>query len=127
MEPYLRYLFPTIGIIILIVEIIILMQRRSFRKRAVRVQGRVVDIVLSGQYYYPVIEFQTKEGHTYRLTSNVGSYPSYRRKGDRLTVYYDPKNPEHFINETGCAGFLFFAIASIISLVFIAIGIVLNV
>jgi hypothetical protein len=126
MEPYLDYLFPTMGIIILIVEFIILMQRRSFRNRAVRVQGRVVDVVFDGEYYYPVIEFQTKKGETYRITSDVGSYPSYRRKGDTITVYYDPKNPEHFINETGCAGFLFIAIVSLIGLAFITIGIFLN-
>lgn len=126
MGHILPFLFPFIGIIILIVEFVIIVQRRSFRKRAVRVQGRVVDVVNSGGYYHPVIEFQTKEGETYRITSDVGSYPPYRRKGDIVAVYYDPKNPEHFINDIGCAGFIFIFILTLISLVFITLGIILN-
>ena len=126
MEPYLRFLFPTIGIILLIVELVILLQRRSFRQRSVRVQGRVVDVVSNGRYYYPVIEFQTKEGETYRIASDIGSYPVYKRKGERVTVHYDPRNPEHFINNTGFAGFLFIALTTLIAVLFITIGFLLQ-
>ena len=44
--------------------------------------------------YRPVIEFQTAEGRRIQFTSSHGSNPPTYRKGDRVEVLYDPKNPQ---------------------------------
>ena len=42
--------------------------------------------------YYPVVRYQTKEGKNVTFTSLSGSYPAPYKRGDRVTILYDPEN-----------------------------------
>ena len=44
--------------------------------------------------YYPVVRYQTKNGKNVTFTSSSGSYPSPYKRGDRVTILYDPENPK---------------------------------
>ena len=44
--------------------------------------------------YYPVVRYQTKNGKNVTFTSSSGSYPSPYKRGDRVTLLYDPENPQ---------------------------------
>lgn len=43
--------------------------------------------------YYPVVRYQTKEGKNVTVTSLSGSYPAPYKRGDHVTILYDPENP----------------------------------
>jgi hypothetical protein len=43
--------------------------------------------------YYPVVRYQTKNGKNVTFTSSSGSYPAPYKRGDRVTILYDPENP----------------------------------
>lgn len=68
----------------------------SFRSRAQRYGGKVVDNEYRDRTYHPVVEFFDAQGHTVRVTSrmgfDVGGGPLYAA-GDPVTVLYDPKDP----------------------------------
>jgi hypothetical protein len=72
----------------------------TFLAKAVHAQGAVVDLAVShsgsgdGHTYAAIVEFQV-DGSTYRFTDSVGSNPPMYRRGDLVSVLYDPDRPRH--------------------------------
>ena len=75
---------------------------KRFRDQAELVDGRVVKIETisdpdgSGPVYFPVVQYITKKGETFKNTSSVGSSPASYKEGDTVEIYYDPQNPNVF-------------------------------
>jgi hypothetical protein len=79
------------------------MQSRAFVAGAERSDGKVIDLQYNRRpgdstgMYCPVFQFMTKDGRTIRVASKIrSSSPSYHR-GDMVTVFYDPKNPDNAV------------------------------
>ena len=72
----------------------------AFLARAVHAQGVVVDLAANrssgnnGYTYAPVVEFEV-EGRTYKFKDSVSSNPSWYRRGDLVSVLYDPDRPSN--------------------------------
>jgi hypothetical protein len=95
--------FLLIGIGMLIGSIVTYMQTRAFIAGAERSEGKVIEVQYgrragdSTGMYCPVFQFITKEGHTIRVTSKIrSSSPDYHR-GEKVTVFYDPKEPNNAV------------------------------
>jgi hypothetical protein len=43
--------------------------------------------------YYPIVEFQTRSGQTYRCKGQSGTSPAEYAVNDAVTVHYDPAKP----------------------------------
>ena len=91
--------FGSIGIVFLIATSILAMQTRSFLEIGETTAGTVIDIVQrtsssseterTRTFYYPIIEFQARDGETIQFESRLGSNPPAFNRGENLTVIYD--------------------------------------
>lgn len=81
-----------------------LRKHAGFRKRARRARALVVGMHQSvggrggaaPQYrYHPVLAFRTAEGREVQARTNLGTNPPTAREGQRVTVVYDPHDPEN--------------------------------
>jgi hypothetical protein len=93
--------FLMIGIGGLVASALTYRHSRAFIAGAERSDGEVVDLEYNRRpgdstgMYCPVFQFMTEDGNKITVKSGIrGSTPSYHR-GDRVTVLYDPKNPEN--------------------------------
>jgi hypothetical protein len=73
-------------------------QTKAFLARAVRVEGRVVELVTvsssdGGYTYAPVVEFRHPGGAA-RFKDSVSSRPASYSVGDPAPVLYDPADPK---------------------------------
>ncbi len=66
---------------------------RAFIDRTEEAPGTVVAVQLSGDYYHPVVQFNTAAGQSRIFRSSVGSRPSTYDVGESVTVVYDPSRP----------------------------------
>jgi Protein of unknown function (DUF3592) len=114
------------GLIFLLVGVVIRTTSRGFRGAA-RAQGTIVafdprvpgSIRTSGgrlrfgmpwgfqgdagMVYMPTVEFTTADGTSVKATSHIGTNPRPGKVGDRVTVFYDPRNPERVRVQSGKA------------------------
>ena len=58
-----------------------------------------------GIVYMPTVEFTTVDGTPVRATSPIGTNPRPGRVGERVTVMYDPGNPQKVRVQSGKAVF----------------------
>jgi hypothetical protein len=84
---------------LIVLGLVHLLKYRDFRRHAQHTDGIVVDLrcevaTQAGQIYYPVLEFRTRAGEAMRATSRVGSSPVRAGMGERVTVRYDPRDPQ---------------------------------
>lgn len=76
-------------------------KRVTLFRNGLPAQGKVVEISESvssdddGSHvsYYPVVEFQTRNGETFRFKGSTGSSSSDYETGATVRVRYNPKNP----------------------------------
>lgn len=71
----------------------------AFRRRAVKVPARVVDLARAAGAngktdYHPILEFTTVEGDSVRASTNLGANPPPARPPKRVTAAYDPQDPQ---------------------------------
>jgi hypothetical protein len=87
------------GIVFTLMGGVQLLRHRRFSSRAARAPGVVADLwygvsAISGDLYYPVLEFTTRDGRHVRAPMRLGTKPALAQVGDQVTVAYDPLNPE---------------------------------
>lgn len=109
---------------------------RRFRRTAARAPGVVLDLVLelgggrqNGSWlYFPIVRYSLPDGRAVDFKSPQGSAPAAVRKGQQVTVLYDPANPANArlegILSGGCLyGFLaVFGVAFVLLAIAIAAG-----
>lgn len=114
-----------VGLLTIAVAVGIVLRRRRFVRRAVRVPGVIVDHSYDGEgAHLPVLEFRTLDGRSVRTTSRWSRRPSRMPRGLAVTVLYDPRDPARASlpdDSPGCA----FAILLFIGVGFAVMGSVL--
>lgn len=78
--------------------------RQNFRRQDKVVRGKVVDVILEshiqqGRLYYPIVKFTLENGEYLRARYSDGTMPAAYKKGEEVTVYYQPDQPGDFIIE----------------------------
>ena len=103
------------GIIFTIVSVVITKKtQRDVEACTARAEGTVVDILQKTMQlhdpedvprysYYPVVKYKAGSG-TVRKQSFVGGKKDTYVIGDKVTVFYDPLDPEHFYLEGNNSG-----------------------
>jgi hypothetical protein len=126
-----------LGLSLVILSVVIQVKQYIFRGRARRARGEVVEIVEASsgpgrRLKYPVVEFETERGRTVEFESSVGSNPSLYRVGQRVSVLYDPDEPQKatidsFLSRwlatliTGCLGVSFLFVGMVFLLIVVAV------
>jgi uncharacterized protein len=94
-----------IGIVIILCSIVPLgiavywySKTDTFLDQAVETEATVVDVEKrttdDGSMYYPVFSFSDKNGNSHIIHSKTGSYPPAYKRGDTVSIFYDPQIPE---------------------------------
>lgn len=90
-----------------------LLKYTGFRRRAQRTSGVVVGFRTSTSrgggprpktMYHPILEFTTQDGRHVKSSPKAGTNPPIARDGDRVTVVYDPREPDQV--EVGGKGWI---------------------
>lgn len=97
-------IFVVVGVCLLVGGFFSYKNTRCFIANSTVASGEVIDLVLqakSGSHsprtnrgtYHPIIRFETESREAIEFMSNAGSNPPSYRKGDMVTVRYDPNDP----------------------------------
>ena len=88
-----------VGFVSLVPGLVALGQDLAFAVRAQRVEAVFDAAALRnssyGLMYYPEFTYRTKDGQELTYKSSLGSSDQEYSKGDRITVLYDPAQPDH--------------------------------
>lgn len=112
-----------LGVGLLVASAASLFINERFAMSAERADGRVIELVrYRGRAgYRPTIEFETAEG-TIRVTSGSESSPPLYRVGERITVFYDAKNPQSYLIDSFSERYLLSLIYGVLGIVFSSTG-----
>ncbi len=94
----IKYVFLTIGALMLAGAFYFYQDRQTFLKKAEIVQGTVVELISkrsdNSTTYAPLVSFTTKAGNKIEFTSAVSSNPPSYSEGESVEVLYDPADPK---------------------------------
>lgn len=90
-------IFTIIGLFIFLFGLYKRNKRIKYEKTAIRINGEVEEIIYNRRYAYPLVSFDMQEGNTVAYQYNVGTYPAFFKKGDKVIVMYYKNNPKDFI------------------------------
>lgn len=95
----LKYTFTVIGVAMLFGAFASYNSTSAFIDRATETSGIVTELVYSrssdSTSYYPVVAFQDASGREIVFQSRSGSNPPSFRRGERVSVLYEPSAPEN--------------------------------
>lgn len=109
---------------------------RRFRRTAAHAPGVVLDLVLDragprsspGFVYFPVVRYSLPDGRVVDFRSPQGSSPAAVRRGQQVTVLYDPADPTNArlegILSGGCLNTLFVVLGSFFVVLAVAGGLI---
>ena len=81
--------FGLLGIISGIVGLIWWQNVRQFVQTAEHAEGTVIELIMGGKGYRPVVEFTDRFGQRHEYRSGIGTNPSRYSVGDRVQMVYD--------------------------------------
>jgi uncharacterized protein DUF3592 len=90
-----------VGVILIMLSLYFTFQFRIIKKKGVQVDGIIFDLEPSSsgsiRTTYPVVRFLTKEQEWITLTSKIGVVPGVYKKGAKVSIIYEPENPQNFL------------------------------
>lgn len=96
---FLTYLFSAVGGAFLFGAFLWYQSTVTFLDEALEVPGVVSDLVYSrsgdSNSYYPVVRFEDSLGRMVEFRSSSGSNPPSYDRGDEVSVFYRPEEPEN--------------------------------
>jgi hypothetical protein len=123
--------FSTVGLGMLVGAFFIYANTSSFIAGASEAEGKVVALDRSrsssnsgssSTTYRPVVEFTSATGKRVEFTSNVGSSPPSHHVGERVTVLYNPAEPQAARIKSFFQLWFGFLIVFALGLIFAAVG-----
>lgn len=96
-----KFAFIPLGVLLLLGAAWAVSSTRTWLAHAVEVEGRVIEMVRprdsdnTGYLFAPVVRFQTVEGATVEFESGLRTNPPAYKKGQTVTVLYDPDEPRY--------------------------------
>lgn len=92
--------FGLVGLAMLVFAGALLFSELAFRHEAVRVEGKVIDLVSlrggkGGSTWKPRVEYLDRNGVAHRATGGVASNPPSFEIGDKVEVFYRSEDPDN--------------------------------
>jgi uncharacterized protein DUF3592 len=126
-----RFVFIPLGLMLLLGTAWTIWSTETWVARAIEVKGSVIEMVRSRDrenttyLFAPVVRFQTLEGNTVEFESGLRSNPPAYRKGQTVTVLYDPDEPRSAAIRGFLSLWLMSIILGFIGTIFTAVGTVM--
>lgn len=127
-------LFTVGGLVFARMGIRILRSARRFEAVAVRSHGTVTDLrfrsvgrQVGGGTWYPVLRFDTADGRHIETEGLYGRSPPPAKRGDEVTVLYDPADPTKAALEGKLGGGPLGTIFVVLGLFLAALGVTIGV
>lgn len=99
-----------IGLAFLFIAISTLLKQSRLRKTGLKTEGIVYDLSKepgsSLNFCYPIIRFTTLSQEWITETANVGMFPGFYKKGQKVIVIYDQNSPKKFILDSKTNNFI---------------------
>jgi hypothetical protein len=121
-----------LGLVFVVIGVAFVRNGSRFERRAERAEGEIVGYstsdpaawklrrglevgpaclggTMADDMFRPIVVFRTRDGQEVRATSRTGTNPRPGRVGRRVTVFYDPQNPQRILvdivrRRLGCMG-----------------------
>jgi hypothetical protein len=128
-------IFALVGTAFLVLGLRSASALRRFRRTAQRAPGVVLDLVLDAAgprgdrswIYFPIVRYSLPDGRVVDFRSSQGSVPPAVRKGQQVTVLYDPADPSNArlegVLSGGCLSSLFVVLGGAFILLGVAIAV----
>src|SRR5688500_14269622 len=84
------------GVIAFVLGVVAAVRNQRFIAQAAQATGTVIGHVtggMDGTLYFPVVQFQTRDGQIVESQSPIGTTPLLFPIGKRVAVLYDPQHP----------------------------------
>ena len=135
MEPLILVpvLFTLVGVVLASTGVRTLRAARRFQAVALRAPGVVTDLryrsvgrnIGSGTWF-PVLRFDTADGRQIDTEAMYGRRPAPVRRGDEVTVLYDPADPTRAALEGRFGGGFLGVMLLVIGLLFATLGLMIG-
>ncbi len=90
-----------VGVVLVILALSLSQKQNNIKKTGITAEGIVYDLLhdqsTSFNFRYPVIRFLTLTQEWITETANIGMFPGFYKKGQKVTVVYNQQNPKQFI------------------------------
>jgi hypothetical protein len=108
---WLTVIFVPVGALMLLIAGWMLSRDPLFSGARAEAVGTVVDLERAATgngkaSYYPVVTYRDAQGAEHRFTGTIGSNPPSYRRGEGVTVRYDPGAPEEAVIDSWSARLL---------------------
>lgn len=105
---WLSVIFVPVGAVMLLIAGWMLSRDPLFSGAGAAATGTVVDLERAATgngkaSYYPVVTYRDAAGAEHRFTGTIGSNPPGYRRGDEVSVRYDPAAPEEAVIDSWSA------------------------
>jgi hypothetical protein len=125
--PAFGLIFVVVGAVLGVGALFALVRTRRFLAQAYEAAAEVVGLqqrlgTNQERAYYPVLRYRTQGGTTHEVVSSVGSNPPRYQEGDRLSVLYDPENPENMRIHSFLNVWAFPLILGVTCVIFLGVG-----
>jgi hypothetical protein len=103
-----------VGAMLILVTLILSSKQNTIRKTGITTQGIVYDLLhdqnTSFNLRYPIIRFTTLSEEWITETANIGMFPGFYKKGQKVTVVYNQQNPKQFIVDSKANKLIIYAL-----------------
>lgn len=125
---YVGPVFTVVGLLAIALGVYLGMERADFLETALNADGTVIKLHErrsdDSYVYYPVVEFKLPgSDDVLSFEHDSGSNPPSYRVGEQVQVLYNPRNPRNAIIDAGLFNWFGPGIASVLGLIFVAVGI----
>lgn len=111
-----------IGLVFLFIAIKTLLKQNKLKKTGITTEGIVYDVSKEPgstlNFSYPIIRFTTLTQEWITETANIGMFPGFYKKGQKVTVIYDQNSPKEFTLDSKTNSF--------ITLLFLVVGLLIT-
>ena len=108
MNPQVILTGVATGLLCSLIAFLLWRSIRSFQARAIRVKGKVIELIPDDGVYYPVIEIQSEELGDFVTQLSFGSNHPVGQVGETKSFLVDPKDRENI--QVDCEGFLYLGV-----------------
>ena len=126
-------LFTLVGVVLAGTGFRTLRTARRFRAVAVRSPGVVTDLNyrsvgrnISSGTWFPVLRFEAADGRQIETQAMYGRRPAAARRGDQVTVLYDPEDPTRAALEGKHGGGFVGAVLLVLGILFATLGLTIG-
>ncbi|AXY73726.1 DUF3592 domain-containing protein [Paraflavitalea soli] len=96
-------ILPIFGAVFMLIPLVFLFKWRKMNNTGIRTEGTIVEFQRrkNARSAFPVVTFQTIGNISITKVPDFSSFPTKVKVGDKVSIIYNPDDPNDFIVESG--------------------------